>query len=106
MMSCIRAKLEYLREHPELADKPGYELKKLRRNGDPYEWFLLLVKQPPFADHCNWEHLTGWQIRQILSKQPQFVDKCDLELLDDDAWNRLSWDQPQLAEMYRPKYLF
>ena len=38
-------KLNELREHPELADTPGYELEILRRDGDPVMWFLLLANR-------------------------------------------------------------
>ena len=45
-MLCTWDKLKELREHPELADTPGYELEILRRDGDPVMWFLLLIEQP------------------------------------------------------------
>ena len=47
-------KLNELREHPELADTPGYGLEILRRYGDPVMWFLLLMEHPEFEPPWEW----------------------------------------------------
>ena len=76
-------KLEYLREHPEVADSPGYKLKKLQRVGDPYAWFLLLIDQPQLAPPEEWwSHLRQrgdlpWG--RLLAAQPQFEEYCNWE---------------------------
>ena len=76
-------KLEYLREHPEVADIPGYKLKKLQRVGDPHAWFLLLMKQPQFSPPEEWWF--GLQSRgdlpwgKLLAAQPQFEKYCRWE---------------------------
>ena len=86
MMTSARDKLDYLREHPELADAPGYKLKKLQRVGDPYAWFLLLVEQPQLAPPEEW-----WsKLRQrgdlpwgrLLTAQPQFEKYCCWEMVN------------------------
>lgn len=105
-------KLEELREHPKLAyTDPGYDLAALRRDGDPYAWFLLLAeqpqlekyfdwsraetcpsvywyrllcRQPQFACHCDFSRWEGWQIRELLKKHPQFKTP-ELERLIEEA---------------------
>ena len=44
-MLCTWDKLNDLREHPELADTPGYELEFLQREGHPLMCFLLLANR-------------------------------------------------------------
>ena len=100
MMSCIRAKLEYLREHPELADKPGYRLKKLRRKGDPYNWFLLLVKQPQLAPPYAWwrrsSRLGDLPWAELLAAQPQFEEYCNFETMNRLEVVKLSFLAPDI----------
>ena len=76
-------KLEALQSHPELAWHPGYELETLRRDGEPYAWFLLLIKQPQFAPPQEWwDELWRWSSLpwgQLLAAQPQFEKYCPWE---------------------------
>ena len=76
-------KLEALQEHPELADTRGYKLDTLRRKGEPYAWFLLLMKQPQFAPPEEWwsglwrHSLLPWG--RLLAVQPRFEKYCQWE---------------------------
>ena len=75
-------KLEELREHPELAyTDPEYDLAALRRDGDPYAWFLLLVEQPQLAPPSEWwnnlDRLSDLPWGTLLAKQPQFAHHCN-----------------------------
>ena len=76
-------KLEELREHPELTWTPGYELTLLRRDADPYAWFLLLAKQPQLAPPSEWwddlHCLSDLPWGTLLAAQPQFAHHCDWE---------------------------
>ena len=78
-----RDKLEELREHPELAGHPGYCLKHLRQYGEPYAWFLLLMKQPQLAPPEEWWNdlyrLSYLPWARLLAAQPQFEKYCPWE---------------------------
>ena len=99
-------KLEYLREHPEVADAPGYKLKKLQRDGDPYAWFLVLIDQPQFAPPEEW-----WsKLRQrgdlpwgrLLAAQPQFEKYCYWETVSRLDLVELALLAPELFERQFP----
>jgi len=75
-------KLEELREHPELAyTDPEYDLAALRRDADPYAWFLLLAEQPQLAPPSEWwnnlDRLSDLPWGTLLAKQPQFAHHCN-----------------------------
>ena len=76
-------KLEYLQDHPELAGHPGYFLKPLQQDAEPFPWFLLLMKQPQFAPPQEWwDDLWRWSTLpwgQLLAAQPQFEKHCPWE---------------------------
>ena len=73
-------KLKVLKEHPELADASGYELKSLYTEADPVYWFLLLMKQPQFAPPHDWwfdlHCRTDLPWARLLAVQPQFEEHC------------------------------
>ena len=73
-------KLERLQSHPELAWHPGYFLDALQRDGEPYAWLLLLMKQPQFAPPRDWWNgLCCWSNlpwARLLAAQPQFEKYC------------------------------
>ena len=75
--------LKVLKEHPELADTSGYELKKLYAEADPIMWFLLLAEQPQFAPPHDWwfelRHRTDLPWARLLAVQPQFEEHCHWE---------------------------
>ena len=83
MMVSVWDKLEALQEHPERADTRGYKLDTLRRKGDPYAWFLLLIKQPQLAPPEEWwsglwrHSLLPWG--RLLAAQPRFEKYCPWE---------------------------
>ena len=76
-------KLKVLKEYPELADTPGYELQKLYAEADPIMWFLLLAEQPQFAPPHDWwfnlRHRTDLPWARLLAVQPQFEGYCHWE---------------------------
>ena len=77
-------KLDELQEHPELAETRGYSLDKLRRKGEPYAWFLLLMKQPQFAPPPEWwsadlRRRGDLPWGRLLAAQPQFEEYCNWE---------------------------
>ena len=73
-------KLKDLKEHPELANTSGYELKSLYTEADPVYWFPLLMEQPQFAPpHDWWFNLrcrTDLPWARLLAVQPQFEGNC------------------------------
>ena len=58
--------------------KVGYTLyDDVRVNWDKlsgYDWWLLLRKQPQFAEHCQWDKLSGDDLSLLLREQPQLSD--------------------------------
>lgn len=93
-------KLFDLREHPELADTPGYELETLRREEDPVMWFLLLVDRPRFAPPGEWwdnlRRRAGLPWARLLAAQPQFEKYCSWESVSRGELVTLSFLAPGL----------
>ena len=95
-----REKLEELQSHPELAGHPGYRLDVLQRDGEPYAWFLLLIKQPQLAPPDEWWHdLWRWSRLpwgQLLAAQPQFEKYCCWESVSRLELVKLAWLAPEI----------
>ena len=93
-------KLNELREHPELADTPGYELEILQRDGDPVMWFLLLMEQPQLAPPPKWwfelRHRCGLPWARLLAAQPQFEKHCDWASVGRGELVKLAFLAPEL----------
>ena len=93
-------KLTELQEHPELAGTPGYELEKLREEGDLIPWFLLLMKQPHFAPPGEWWHELRKRVdlpwARLLAAQPQFEEYCHWEALSRLELVKLSFLAPEI----------
>ena len=74
-------KLMTLKEHPELANTPGYELKNLQRDGEPVAWFLLLMEQPQLEPPPEWwfalRDRANLPWARLLAAQPRFETHCD-----------------------------
>ncbi len=75
-------KLNELQEHPELANTRGYRLEKLQRQGEPYAWFQLLMKQPQLAPPPEWwsadlRRRGDLPWGRLLAAQPQFEEYCN-----------------------------
>ena len=93
-------KLNELREHPELADTPGYELEILRRYGDPVMWFLLLMEHPEFEPPDNWWY-DQWKRAdlpwaRLLAAHPQFEKHCKWESVGRGELVTLAFLAPEL----------
>ena len=73
-------KLKVLKEHPELANTSGYELKNLFAEADPIIWFQLLMEQPQLAPPRDWwfslRHRSDLSWARLLAIQPQFEKYC------------------------------
>ena len=99
-------KLKDLQEHPELANTPGYELEILEKEGDPIDWFLLLIKHPQFAPSPEWWYKKTYDRSnlpwaKLLAAQPQFENYC--------YWESVSrWNLVELAflapEIFKRKF--
>ena len=93
-------KLNELREHPELADTPGYELENLQRYGDPVMWFLLLMDQPRLAPPSEWwfelRHRCGLPWARLLAAHPQFEKHCHWESVGRGELVTLAFLSPEL----------
>ena len=93
-------KLNELREHPELADTPEYELENLQRDGDPVMWFLLLMEQPQLAPPSEWwlelRHRCGLPWARLLAAQPQFEKLCQWESVGRGELVTLAFLAPEL----------
>ena len=92
--------LNDLREHPELADTPGYELEDLQKNGDPVMWFLLLMEHPEFEPPGEWwfelRHRCGLPWARLLAAQPQFEKHCNWESVGRGELVTLAFLVPEL----------
>lgn len=86
-----------LRHRPELAACCKCWKKE---DWNPYEWCLLLRRQPQFADRCPWpldEMPADWWVF-LLRKQPQFAERFNRwDEVWSYSWPRLLKDQPQFA---------
>ena len=93
-------KLKVLKEHPELANTSGYELKNLYAEADPIMWFLLLAEQPQFAPpHDWWFNLrcrTDLPWARLLAAQPQFEAHCHWESVERVELVKLAFLAPEL----------
>ena len=99
-MKDVWDKLNELREHPELADTPGYELEPLRRYGDPVMWFLLLMEHPEFEPPGKWWY-DQWKRAdlpwaRLLAAQPQFEKHCKWESVGRGELVTLAFLAPEL----------
>ena len=99
-MKDVWDKLNELREHPELADTPGYELEPLRRYGDPVMWFLLLMEHPEFDPPDKWWY-DQWKRAdlpwaRLLAAQPQFEKHCKWESVGRGELVTLAFLAPEL----------
>lgn len=80
-----------LSEHPELA--PQCRSWKHFRD---YEWRKLLLRQPQFAENCNWKKLSGETMFRILLRHPQLAKFCDFSRLTDRELCLLHHDFPEM----------
>ncbi|MBP5538489.1 MAG: hypothetical protein J6X69_01435 [Bacteroidales bacterium] len=93
-------KLNELREHPELADTPGYGLEILRRYGDSVMWFLLLMEHPEFEPSDKWWY-DQWKRAdlpwaRLLAAHPQFEKHCKWESVGRGELMTLAFLAPEL----------
>ena len=98
-------KLKVLKEHPELANTSGYELKKLYAEADPIMWFLLLAEQPQFTPPRDWwfelRHRLDLPWARLLATQPQFEEHCHWESVSRGELIKLAFLAPELfARMF------
>lgn len=93
-------KLKVLKEHPELADTSGYDLKNLYAEADPIIWFQLLMEQPQFAPPHDWwfeqRHRSDLPWARLLAIQPQFEGYCHWETLGRSELVKLAFLAPDL----------
>lgn len=65
-------------------------------------WSWLLSDRPEFAEHCTacsgWKKLNGWRWSELLRVQRQFEVYCEWGKLNDRDWRWLLAVQPQFAE--------
>ena len=105
--TAVREKLEYLQDHPELAGDPGYDLDALRQDGEPYAWFLLLMKQPQLAPPDDWwNDLWRWSTLpwgQLLAAQPQFEKYCPWESVSRLELVKLALLAPEIFTRHFPE---
>ena len=73
-------KLMTLKEHPELANAPGYELEELYATDGPVAWFLLLMERPQFEPPDKWwfelRDRANLPWARLLAAQPRFEKHC------------------------------
>lgn len=93
-------KLKVLKEHPELANTPGYDLNALYMDGDPVMWFLLLTEQPQFAPPRDWwfklRHRSDLPWARLLAVQPQFEGHCHWGSVSRGELVKLAFLAPEL----------
>ena len=93
-------KLNELREHPELAGTPGYELAMLQRDGAPGMWFLLLMEHPEFEPPWEWWYnlwnRAGLPWARLLAAQPRFERHCQWESVGRGELVTLAFLAPEL----------
>lgn len=93
-------KLKVLKEHPELADTSGYDLKNLYAEADPIIWFQLLMEQPQFAPPHDWwfeqRHRSDLPWARLLAAQPQFEEHCHWESVSRGELVKLAFLAPKL----------
>ena len=93
-------KLNELREHPELADTPGYELEFLQREGHPLMWFLLLAEQPQLTPPSEWwfelRHRCDLPWARLLAAHPEFEEHCCWEAVGRGELVTLAFLAPEL----------
>ena len=100
-------KLKVLKEHPELANTPGYDLNALYMDGDPVMWFLLLTEQPQFAPPRDWwfklRHRSDLPWARLLATQPQFEEYCHWESVGRGELVKLAFLAPELFTRKFPR---
>ena len=93
-------KIDELKNHPELADAPGYETEKLLKAVDPVYWFLLLMEQPQFAPPHDWwfelRHHSDLPWARLLAAQPQIERECHWESVERVELVKLAFLAPEL----------
>ena len=93
-------KLMILKDHPELANTPGYELEELYAADEPVAWFLLLMEQPQFEPPDKW----WFELRdranlpwgRLLAAQPQFEKHCEWGSVGRGELVKLAFLAPEL----------
>jgi hypothetical protein len=100
-------KLKVLKEHPELANTPGYDLNALYMDGDPVMWFLFLMEQPQFAPPHDWwfnlRHSSDLPWARLLAVQPQFEEYCHWESVGRGELVKLAFLAPELFTRKFPR---
>ena len=100
-------KLKVLKEHPELADTSGYDLKNLYAEADPIIWFQLLMEQPQFAPPHDWwfeqRHRSDLPWARLLAVQPQFEEHCHWESVGRGELVKLAFLAPDLFARKFPR---
>lgn len=93
-------KLMTLKEQPELANAPGYELEELYAAGEPVAWFLLLMEQPQFEPPGDWwfelRNRAGLPWARLLAAQPRFETHCDWASVGRGELVKLAFLAPEL----------
>ena len=62
------------------------------------DWAELLSAQPILAGRCEWSKLDNRNMASLLAEQPQFAGKCDLDKFSGGDWATLLSRQPQFAD--------
>ncbi len=93
-------KIDKLKNHPELADDPGYETENFLKVVDPFYWFLLLIEQPQFVPPHDWwfelRHRSDLPWARLLAAQPQFEAHCHWESVERVELVKLAFLAPEL----------
>lgn len=93
-------KLMTLKEQPELANAPGYELEELYAADEPVAWFLLLMEQPQFEPPGDWwfelRNRAGLPWARLLAAQPRFETHCDWASVGRGELVKLAFLAPEL----------
>jgi len=93
-------KIDKLKNTPELANTPGYEIEKMLKSVDPVYWFQLLIEKPQFAPPHEWwfdlRSRTDLPWARLLTAQPQFEENCHWESVGRGELVKLAFLAPKL----------
>ena len=106
-MKDVWKKLMNLREHPERAGTPEYDLAELRAADEPTAWFLLLAEQPQLAPPTRWwdalRTRAGLPWARLLAAQPQFERFCRWETVGRGELVKLAMLAPKIFARQFPQ---
>ena len=99
-------KVDELKEHPELANTPGYEMEELREAVAPVYWFLLMMEQPQFSPKDEWWRSlypnTWLPWAKLLAAQPQFEDRVPWKNVSRLELMKMGYLAPAIFEKHFP----